>query len=145
MEDQVQEAATELDIDEHLECFRARRVGGSSEEELVSRCWDLPALNDRYQDFIQRWEPRKEGEGSNGKGRSDQDCYTLRFDLIHEFRAFPLEDPYLPRRLLPSDWKGDCAAGLFRQLHEQLAGPADRYVDGVLGQGPGVPEPAMPP
>lgn len=140
VEKKVQATAEELDIDQHLECFRARRVGGSGGTELVSRCWDLSALNGRYQAFMERWSPRRPDADTEGGGYSDEDCFRLRFELIHEFRAFPLGDPYLPRSLLHDDWKGDRAAELFREIHDELVGPADRYVDEVLAAGPGVPE-----
>ena len=53
-------------------------------------------------------------------------------DLIHEYRAFPLIDPYLPRSLLPEKWHGEDAAELFNMLHDILKGPADSYVDQIL-------------
>ena len=62
--------------------------------------------------------------------------YKLRFALIHEFRAFPLEDPYLPRSLLPDDWRGEAATALFHDVHDLLASTADAYVDSVLTEAP---------
>jgi phenylacetic acid degradation operon negative regulatory protein len=61
-----------------------------------------------------------------------QECFRIRFRLIHEYREFPLLDPYLPRSMLPPDWGGECAAHLFRVFHDMLVEPADRWVDSVL-------------
>ena len=67
---------------------------------------------------------------------SPEERYTLRFALIHEFRTFPLEDPYLPRDLLPVDWAGEDATRLFHELHDRLVGPADAYVASFLDAAP---------
>lgn len=123
----------DLGLDERLVCFRARPVEEERTDELVARCWDLPELARRYRGFADRWRPVVEEAGAAlTPGR----CYVLRFNLIHEFRRFPLEDPFLPRRLLPQPWAGDVASRLFLELHDRLVGPADAWVDGVLEAGP---------
>lgn len=134
--DQVAEVADELGIREHLECFRATRVAGAPIAELVARCWDLRAVSEHYEEFLSRWAPELERLAAEDGDVSDEECYTLRFGLIHEFREFPLEDPYLPRPLLPEGWRGEDATRLFHALHDRLVGPADAYVDAVLEQAP---------
>ena len=69
-------------------------------------------------------------------GVAPAEAYVLRFRLVHDFRDFPLLDPYLPRALLPGDWGGECAAHLFHTYHDLLADPADRYVEAVLAEAP---------
>ncbi|MEX2468026.1 MAG: PaaX family transcriptional regulator C-terminal domain-containing protein [Gemmatimonadota bacterium] len=138
VEKAVGELAAELEIEEHVECFRATRVAGAPVAELVGRCWSLDEVNDHYRAFIERWAPtldRMEAAGPSD-AVDDEECYVLRFGLIHEFRAFPLEDPYLPRPLLPEHWAGEDATALFHALHDRLVGPADAYVDGVLARTP---------
>ncbi len=136
----VAELAAELDIESHVECFQAKRVNGAPVRELVGRCWDLEEVNGHYRDFIERWAPVLASAGNpvEPDGLPDEECYTLRFGLIHEFRAFPLEDPYLPRPLLPDEWAGEEATRLFHRLHDRLVGPADTYVDRVLERTPAV-------
>ena len=137
VEEQVRAVAEQLGIERHLECFRAHRVGDEDIEALVAKCWDLPAVNDGYLDFAERWQPELDRceAGVPSGDVTPEECFTLRFDLIHEFRAFPLEDPYLPRSLLPAEWHGEAATELFRTLHDVLEGPADSYVDEVLEMG----------
>lgn len=131
----VSELAAELGIGEHMECFRATRVAGAPVAELVSRCWDLDEVNAHYGRFIERWDPILR-RASGPSAVDEEACYTLRFGLIHEFRAFPLEDPYLPRALLPEGWAGEEATRLFHGLHDRLVGPADAHVDRVLARTP---------
>lgn len=137
VERQVEELSEQLGLEEHLECFRAERVAGAPVTELVARCWDLEAVDRNYRAFVGRWAPELERLQDAAEAEiSDEECYTLRFDLIHEFRAFPLEDPYLPRPLLPEAWAGEDATRVFHALHDRLVGPADRHVDHVLEDAP---------
>jgi len=138
VEQEITEIAEQLEIGDHLECFRATRVGGGPIRDLVGQCWDLDAVNRNYQAFMDRWRPVLERvrQGDDGAPVDPERSYTLRVGLIHEFRAFPLEDPYLPRSLLPEDWLGQDATNLFHTLHDRLVGPADSYVDEILERTP---------
>jgi hypothetical protein len=69
-----------------------------------------------------------------------RDAYVRRFELVHEYREFPLLDPFLPRPLQPADWAGECALALFQAYHALLSGPADAWLAGggrVAGVPPG--------
>jgi phenylacetic acid degradation operon negative regulatory protein len=134
----VNEAARQLGIQSHVECFQGRRVSEVDIGELVAKCWDLPSLNGKYRSFLDRWTPHLEEcrtEVAHGTA-ADEACFALRFRLIHEYRRFLLEDPFLPRTLLPAGWSGDQATDVFRGLHDALVGPADAYVDSVLEAAP---------
>ncbi len=134
VEVRVREIAARMRIAEHLEAFRARRVSDTPVADLVRKCWDLDAIHRSYADFIARWRPELERcrKGVPSGRVTPEACYVLRFRLIHEFRRFPLEDPYLPRELLPPDWSGDEADALFHELHDLLEGPADAWVEEAL-------------
>lgn len=133
---EVREAASELGLADRMEVFRADHVAFSEPERLVSRCWDLDEIDERYRDFSDRHLPefrecRTAIEGEGGE-ISPRECFVRRFRLVHEYREFPLVDPYLPRGLLPDGWAGECASMLFETYHELLAPPADAYVRGRL-------------
>jgi phenylacetic acid degradation operon negative regulatory protein len=129
---QVAEVAESLGLGNRYVGFRAQRVAGESVDDIVARCWDLEALAAGYREFTKRWAPLLAGVASTAP--AVERCFALRFDLIHEYRRFPLEDPYLPRTLLPDPWAGDAAADVFRDLHDRLVGPADAHVDAVLAE-----------
>jgi phenylacetic acid degradation operon negative regulatory protein len=136
--DKVTEMAQEMGLEGNLVCFDAHQLSCTSTHDLVSRCWDLPKLQDRYQDFLARWQPEMERwlrEIEAGEVRDDR-AFRLRFQLIHEFRAFPLEDPFLPDPLLPAEWAGWSAGQLFNRLHGFLEEPSARYVEAVLSREP---------
>lgn len=134
--DRVERLVGDLGISDRVEVFEARHEGFSDTGRLVEQCWDLPAVHELYLDFIDRHLPVFERfRKSLRAGRlSREDAFVRRFDLVHEYRDFPLVDPYLPRQLLPDDWAGDCAAGLFRSLHDLLEEEAEKHVDEVLGR-----------
>lgn len=138
VEDEFAELADELHLDDEVVAFRAETAERTESAELVATCWDLPALNREYEAFIERWVPELRRCGPVlGQGKVEpEEAFILRFRLIHEYRDFPLRDPYLPRALLPSDWGGECAAYLFRHLHETLSPAADRFVDDVVSDAP---------
>ena len=54
------------------------------------------------------------------------------FTLIHEYRKFFFLDPELPKELLPPGWQGRQAREVFRDFHERLAEPANRFFDSVF-------------
>ena len=116
----------------------ARRMAAGPARKLVEKCWDLHAVNDRYLDFAERWTPRlgEHRDAADGDAADPRASFVTRFALIHEFRAFPLVDPYLPRRLLPDGWHGEEATRVFHEMHDLLVGPADAYVDRVLAEAP---------
>lgn len=134
VEGEILEIAESLGIQDRLECFRGDAIGLSAPERLVERCWDLPAINFRYEAFIQRYAPEFLAcRDAQEQGELDPErAYVLRFELIHEYREFPYLDPYLPRALLLDNWGGECAAHLFKSFHDLLAPAADRYVDSLL-------------
>jgi phenylacetic acid degradation operon negative regulatory protein len=147
---EVEEIAGALRLARHVEVFRATHVGHSDLTTLVSRCWDLKAINQRYAAFMAKWEPlllHCSHCGTTGARpvmyhlpdppfcADPAECFSKRFLLVHEFRLFPFEDPFLPKPLLPEDWKGGQAAALFEAYHEQLRAPAERYVAEVCRAG----------
>ena len=137
-EDRVLAMAAEMQIEDKLLFFRAEQLGYSDHQDLVRRSWDLDALACRYRTFLERWRPVYDQYRANTDiiVTDEARCFVDRFNLIHEFRRFPLDDPFLPHALLPETWPGQEAATLFSDLHDLLASPADRYVEGVLSDAP---------
>jgi phenylacetic acid degradation operon negative regulatory protein len=132
---EVNELAAELGIADHLELFRAQYQGYSSVHHLVAQAWDLERVNRRYAAFIERHR------AAAAESTSPADAYLRRFQLVHEYRDFPLLDPRLPERLLPAHWKGGEAAALFRRCHDRLRAPADAFVAAVVDEEPAAAEP----
>ena len=134
----IEEIADGLDIRDHLEVFRAEHVGFSDVTQLVAQCWDLPGINRRYEQFIGRYWPEFESSrAAIEAGRlTAEKAFVRRFALVHEYREFPLIDPFLPKPLLPREWGGECSAALFNAYHDLLMPLADQYVDRTMDVAP---------
>jgi phenylacetic acid degradation operon negative regulatory protein len=95
------------------------RIGG--QDEMVSRAWDLTALEERYEAFLADFgalEPAGRAEALHAQTR-----------LVHEWRRFPFLDPQLPRALLPANWSGAKAAELFHHKHGEWGPAASQHWD----------------
>lgn len=134
LRDDVEEIAGALRLTRNIDVFRAQHHGLSDVEHLVNESWDLEAINRRYQKFIDKYEPQLARFRSlvPRKQLSNDECFALRFVLIHEYRVFPFLDPYLPAELLPAEWLGAQALELFETLHQLLTEPAEAFVADVL-------------
>jgi phenylacetic acid degradation operon negative regulatory protein len=131
--DQVRAVAAELEVIDYVELFRGEYAGFSDPQRLVRQLWDLESLNARYEAFVARHLDacvQLNAEGPDSV--SPRAAYECRFRLVHEYRQFPLLDPFLPRPLQPPDWAGECALSLFNHYHDLLEVPADRFVASVL-------------
>lgn len=130
----VRALAETLGVTDHLEVFEARHLGFSDVDRLVAQCWDLDRTAHLYREFIEVHEGELEDCRSHLAAGllDDEECFVRRFHLIHGYREFLLLDPFLPRSLLPDDWPGAQAGCLFREYHDLLVEPADRFVDHVL-------------
>jgi phenylacetic acid degradation operon negative regulatory protein len=130
----LNDLAGEMGIADHLEIFRAMYQGYSSPGRLVAQAWDLGAVSERYAAFIEAHADAYEAL-RRASAPSPEACFVRRFRLVHEYREFPLLDPYLPERLLPSGWRGAEAADLFERYHALLVAPSDAHVHGIVGGG----------
>lgn len=90
---------------------RAGQVG--DERTLVRSAWDLDAIENRYEDFLDLVGSRRP--------RTDRQALVAQVRLVQEWRRFPLLDQGLPRELLPPLWSGNRAAQVFRERHATWA------------------------
>jgi phenylacetic acid degradation operon negative regulatory protein len=86
--------------------FAAEHLGGGDLVALVAQAWDLPEIEQRYEQFLAEFA-----------SASAQDPLISLIELVHAWRRFPSLDPGLPARLLPSRWSGARAAKLFAARH----------------------------
>ncbi len=119
--------------------FGGMKLTYASNEEVVSRCWDLGSLNQEYADFLDTYEAAFKDDSRKtrrGKALVPSACFRQRFWLTLEYSQFPRRDPNLPGSLLPSSWLGVRASDIFSQYHELLKQPAEQFVRDVLNSGP---------
>ncbi len=120
---------TEHGLAERAQVFFARSRGAAEDRALVGRCWDLAALEQRYQAFLAAYAPRLPDYAAGAL--SDEQCFIERIHLVDDYRRFPFLDPDLPAALLPRPWQGDEAHRVFVAAYEALRAPAFRYFDAL--------------
>lgn len=126
----LQEATAELlrhlELDGYADLFRADHVAFGDLRHKVRQWWDFPQLERLYSAFVtehettlRRWRRRKVVD--------ERSAFIDYVRLLTDWRRLPYLDPGLPPELLPSDWIGIRAAGLFFNLQDLLAEAAHRY------------------
>jgi phenylacetic acid degradation operon negative regulatory protein len=100
-----------LEGDAHV--FEATRSGLGDVRVMVAAAWDLAAVEDQYEQFIEEFRDPAPG-----------DVLARQVELVHAWRRFPSVDPALPRELLPARWSGLEAARLFADRHQRWSGDA---------------------
>ncbi len=78
-------------------------IGTDNFKNLVRKVYALENLNQRYREFIERYESKERKAYSRAR-------VALDFNLILK------EDPQLPFELLPSNWEGTKAYQLYQKL-----------------------------
>lgn len=101
-----------------LQAFAARTSSSDDDRAIAAEHWDLGGLAANYRSFVQRHEPLT-AEAAVGS-LSDADALVRRTEITHEYRLFPFRDPDLPSDLLPNDWPGYEAHGLFLHIVDAL-------------------------
>lgn len=120
-QDEADSIVRALGLDREAMSFVASYGQIGDEDAMVSRAWDLTALEERYEDFIDEFtglNPATGGEILHAQTR-----------LVHEWRRFPFLDPQLPVRLLPANWSGVQAAELFHCKHLEWRATAQEHWD----------------
>ena len=133
--DALEPFVMDLGIDDFVDMFSGGYLGPSTATSLVERCWDLPAIETQYREFIDKY--KKEYMALSKKGKetpqiTPQECFIRRFWLTHMFQSFPLKDPNLPISLLPDDWVGIKGRELFDNYHRILGEKANQFVNEVI-------------
>ncbi|MFC2071245.1 PaaX family transcriptional regulator C-terminal domain-containing protein [Chloroflexota bacterium] len=131
---EVEDLAGRLQIKEYIQMFQAKHRGSTDPKKIVSRCWDLGRIHERYANFIAKYRPKLEYHLKRlqaGENVEPSVCFVGRFNLIHEYRKLPFLDPDLPQELLPENWLRPQAAALFDEYHDSLTEKANEYFNTV--------------
>jgi phenylacetic acid degradation operon negative regulatory protein len=135
---EVEALARRIGVHEYIYSFHVRHEGETLPSAIVSLCWDLKRIHEKYAHFIEEYRPKLENHAErlrNGEKIEPSECFVERFNLIHEYRRLPFFDPDLPKELLPEGWLRPQAADLFRDYHDLLAAKANDYFDSVFKSG----------
>jgi len=113
-------------------CLVARRSGLGDDRALANKVWRLDELNEEYDDFLNECQ-KLEKKIEKGKVDSQQ----LR-KLWLRYKELILNDPCLPKELLPKAWLGKRARQVFgsfcaKMVRSALVSASRLRKDGVDG------------
>lgn len=159
---EARRALDELGVSRYAQLFSGHRLGFGELSDAVADWWDLDALQEMYQGFLDEYEPvlarwravlhgaaahggerrAERAEGAEGaEGTDPAPAFADHLRAVDAWRRMPFLDPGLPPEVLPAEWSGVRAARLFGDLHALLREPALRHVEAVAGPFPGPTEP----
>jgi phenylacetic acid degradation operon negative regulatory protein len=136
---EVQTLVEELSAQDYVHFFTRAHLESGGNQAIVTRCWDLEEMNQRYCQFVGRYQSDYETlleKESRGAALAPSESFVHRFWLTYEFSSFPRQDPNLPPELLPADWRGSVASELLRAYRALLREPAQSYINEELGLEP---------
>jgi phenylacetic acid degradation operon negative regulatory protein len=131
---EVKSLLRKFNIEEYVHIFSAQHQGSVDPRQIVSHCWELGKIHQKYADFLAEYRPKLEEHRKRleaGETIEPGECFVARFNLIHEYRKLPFSDPDLPLELLPENWLRPQAAALFDEYHGLLTEKANEYFDWV--------------
>jgi phenylacetic acid degradation operon negative regulatory protein len=105
----------EAGVADDAHVFVASRSGLADMQVMVAAAWDLGAIEERYEQFIEEF-----------RVTAPADVLARQVELVHAWRRFPSIDPVLPRELLPARWSGLKAARLFADRHQRWSDDASK-------------------
>jgi len=106
--------------------LRSRAQGGTAERQLVRRGWDLQQLARGYRRFLRSFAALEPHVRS--ARLTPEEAFLVRTLLIHEYRKIHLQDPLLPRSLLPRAWVGSQAYELTRRIYRAVFARAEAHL-----------------
>ena len=135
-------------LEPYVDLFRAEYLAFGDPATKVAQWWDLEALEQLYDDFLEAHEPALRrweratpetaagaeaaeaaaGVEASGPDTFGPEAFADHLRALTAWRRLPYLDPGLPTDLLPAGWSGTRAAETFFALHRTLAGPAHDFV-----------------
>lgn len=111
----------------------AQLGGSASNADLVARAWNLEHLAQSYGKFVATYMPSLAALRRDRQAEVDpEEGFLLRLLLIHDYRRLLLRDPQLPDVLLPTQWPGQQARVLCKDLYRRLTDPSERHLATLL-------------
>ncbi len=131
LEDETREMIEAEGLSEYVALFRSRYVGLSGITEAAAHWWDLGALEQLYEAFIDAFTPVARRHNGMGHPPDAGAAFADYVRMLTYWRVLPFLDPGLPPEILPRNWGGERATALFMRLHATLTGPALQHVQQV--------------
>lgn len=104
-----------LKLGESVYAFEASALSVGDLRELANKVWKLNTLNEKYKDIVDKVRKIKDRHLIMIRDRIKL-LNTSFTSLKSEYLGILLQDPFLPKEMLPSDWFGYEAKKLIKNL-----------------------------
>jgi phenylacetic acid degradation operon negative regulatory protein len=121
----VTSLVADLRLSEHVVVFRAEPVAPADIRLMVRDAYDLPAIAERYHQFLRRW-----AGGQPLPAAADDLARHLW--LLSEWLLLLRDDPRIPLQHLPADWPAVVAQQVFHHTHDRLQPEARRIAEAEI-------------
>ena len=117
-------------LEDVVYAFEASNLTTGNAKELANKVWNLNFINEKYKELIEKIEAESlivahdRGKMLNSLDTNSlpvkgvKDRINLAGEIRGEYLGLVMRDPFLPKELLPIDWKGEKARALIRELHK---------------------------
>ncbi len=124
----------EHDLWSYVDLFVCEASGHMDLENKVAQWWNLDAIAQEYQNFINLYQPevKKWQSRLRQESGSAQEAFKLYIPMMTQWRRLPYLDPGLPAELLPNNWAGITARKVFNDLHRLLKGLTEQHIADVI-------------
>lgn len=103
--DDLGEYIKECGLSEQVFVGVCKRLFAGDNKQLAAKAWNLSQLNERYEEIMYDMD-----DFADGKGEMSLD------QLYTKFEEILMDDPFLPKELLPDWWLGDQAIREMKKL-----------------------------
>lgn len=102
--------------------------------DLIGQCWELDAVFEDYTRFIADFDVVAGLLARSPAALTAGAAFVIRELMIHAFRRINLHDPQLPPELLPTQWPGQTAYELCREIYRATHRASEQYVLDTLSR-----------
>lgn len=132
LREEAEAALARLGLTPYVDVFEARYAGFDEVRGVVGRAWDLAALAERYEDFLDAQRPVLRSWRESGERYGDRQAFADYLPALTQWRRLPFLDPGLPAGVLPESWPGHAASAVFHDLREEIEPRAYAWVRSVV-------------
>ena len=122
-----------LGLSGYADLFRADHLAFGDLAGKVRQWWDLDRTERLAREFATAYQPVLDGWAGRRAASRPREAFADYVRVLTDWRRLPYLDPGLPAELLPADWAGARAAGIFFTLRSRLAGAASEHAARATG------------
>lgn len=109
-------------LEEYAYVLEVSTIVAGNPKTLANKVWHIDDLNEKYIEVVEKIENSHLTEVSDRLSQLNTEDKEKYQSLVREVRKdyieLILKDPFLPKELLPEDWKGERVKNLIKELPE---------------------------